>query len=315
MTTDLRPLLFEGAAWFSQLECPEYYDEPSAWYLTKGDSSGWGGDILSAGAQFALDHNLVDVYRKRFAGINASDLLQVRAKAERRSVSSPIWIIANELIIGRYLEKVLKWTFERHEPPGNKAHRGEWQFRMLDGKSVFVEVKTAMEPAGPTSGVYSRGVEYAQVREIIKGAYKQLPDDERATLVVIAGREIANPSFGIMHGDLFQTLFGQFQVKFRPFADDPNYRAGPSFRDMLLHGTKHRRLGCVAGLFLSGSREIPHVGFYAIDNPFANPAKRISNDNLLPAHRFMIDESGHGEETAGQSDEEIWERMTDNSKI
>lgn len=46
MTTDLRPLLFEGATWYSQLACPEYDDEPSAWYLAKGDSSAWGGDVL-----------------------------------------------------------------------------------------------------------------------------------------------------------------------------------------------------------------------------------------------------------------------------
>ena len=309
MTTDLRPLLFEGATWYRQLTCPEHDDEPSAWYLAKGDSSGWGGDVLSAGAQFAIDHDLLDVYRKRFAGINANDLLPARAKAERRTVSSPIWIIANELIVGRYLEKVLKWIFECHEPLGNKAHCGEWQFRMLDGKSVFVEVKTALEPAAPTSCVYSRGVQDAHVRDILKGAYKQLPDDDRATLVVVAGHEIANPSLGIMHGDLFQTLFGKYQLTFRPFADDPNYHAGPSFRDTHVNGTKHRRLGCVAGLFLSGSRETPHVGFYAIDNPYAAPTKRIANSNLLPAHRFMIDNGGHGEEQPGKSDEDIWQAM------
>lgn len=104
--------------------------------------------------------------------------------------------------------------------------------------------------------------------------------------MVLVGREILSVSHGIMFTDLCQTMFGQFQVRFKAFAEDADYQAGPAFKDMLVHGTKHRRIGCIAAMRITGI-DIPHVRFYAIDNPFASPGKRLSDTDtgrLTPAH-------------------------------
>lgn len=283
-------------------------DSPSAWFVAK-QSGHWAEALLSSCAAFADEHGLLHQFRAKFAGIRSIDLTPHRAASEARSVSSSIWAIAHELVVARYLERVLGWSFAEYEPLGYKSLRGDWEFTTTAGARVFVEVKTIDEPEPiATSGVYSRGIASRRIRNVVKTAYRQLPDDDRATLVVLAGREILAISHGIMLGDVFQTLFGQFQVRFKPFETDPDYRAGPSFRDMLVHGTKHRRLGTVAGLCISGL-DIPYLRFYAIDNPYARATVRLRESDLAPVARFFVDMIGKGVEERGLSLEDAWARM------
>lgn len=306
--TDARPLLFSGLDWYEELEEPQD-DIPSAWFRTKGHLT-WAGQLLSVAAEFASSHGLLDAYRTRLAGIDRADLTVARAKAFSRAVSSPIWVIVHELIVACFLERVLGWQYLSHEPSGNKKTRGDWEFATAGGEVVFVEVKTAEEPEiYEDSGAFSRSPRDKQIRGILKGAYKQLPDDGRKTLVVIIGREMLGIPYGIIHGDVFQTLFGQFQVRFRPFEEDAKLRGGPSFRDMLVHGTKHRRLGCIAGFELSGL-DFPQLRFYAIENPFSNRTNRLAADSLQYARRYVVDAAGVGQEHTGLSHEDAWNRMS-----
>jgi hypothetical protein len=306
--TDLRTLLFAGADWYERLEAPTD-DEPSAWYVAKGASDQWTTKLLTAAAEFAQAHGMVDHFRKKFAGIRGIDLTPRRARAEGRQVSFPIWEIAHELVAGCYLERVLGWRFAGHEPRGHKDRRGDWEFITPSGQRVFVEVKSVAEVERyETAGAYNVSVAFDQLRNIVKAAYRQLPDDERGTLLILAGREKVESDFGIMVSGPFQTLFGKYVVRFKPLEEDPDYRAGPSFRDMLVHGTKHRRLGCVAGMRITGLDD-PHIDWYAIDNPYSYPHHRIANDDLVNAKRFMVDGDGMGQELGGLTREEIWARM------
>jgi len=306
---DLRPLLLSGSSWFESLK-PPTEDVPSPWFVAKAPlEEHWVGQLLTAAAAFAREHGLVTHYRKRFAGISSEDLTPERARIHRCSVSTPIWEIAHELVVARYLEKVLLWEYEGHEPPGYKQARGDWLFRSCRGRDVFVEVKSLAEPElAASTGPYNRGIHYAKIRNAIKGAYKQIPDDGRSILVVLVGREILHVPRRLMLGDIFQTMFGQFQVRFKPFVENPKFTGGPSFHDMLVHGTKHRRLGCIAGLELTGT-DYPHVPFYAIDNPFANPQTRLPPADLANCRRFVFDSAGHGEDLLGLGAEETWALM------
>ena len=307
LTIDFREQMFADAEWYRGLAKP-LPGETSAWYTVKAPDR-WEAELLSTAGKFAVDHQLLDHYRRRFQGIVLADLAPARAKAQRRSVCSPIWVIAHELVVGAYLEHVLGWALEAHEPLGNKLSKGDWQFRTPEGQSVFVEVKTALEPMPmPTTGVFSKGVKDKQIREILRGAYKQLPTDDRSTLVVIVGYDMLEISHGILFGDLFQTLFGAFQLKFRPFAEDLGFTAGPSLREMHVHGTKHRQLGCVAGMYLSGI-DFPKLEFYAIDNPFAHGSKRLPARTFERCRRFLVDSGGHGEELTGLEMVEGWRTM------
>jgi hypothetical protein len=304
--TDLRPILFAGAEWYEQLEEPKE-DVPSAWYVAKADR--WTTKLLNVAASFAQKHNLVDHYRKQFAGIRAIDLTLPRADAGRQMVSFPIWKIAHELIAGCYLERVLGWRYSAHEPIGYKQRRGDWEFITKSGRHVFVEVKSVAEVERyGTSGVYNVAPPLPQLRNIVKAAYGQLPDDDRATLLILAGRETVESGAGIMLSGPFQTLFGNYVIRFNPFDADPEYKAGPSFRDMLIHGTKHRRLGCVAGMSISGW-DIPRIDWYSIDNPYARPQYRIASSDLVDAKRFTVNEEWQGQEIEGLSIEEAWARM------
>lgn len=121
---DLRPLLFEGAEWYDQLSGPTD-GVPSVWFVAKA-TGWWGGDVLSACAAFAREHDLLDDFRLKFRGIEPQELLPERAVAKRRSVSSPIWVIAHELVVARYLERVLGWSLVRYEPAGHQGRRGDW---------------------------------------------------------------------------------------------------------------------------------------------------------------------------------------------
>jgi hypothetical protein len=106
-TPDLRPMLFGGAEWYERLQ-PPAGDELSVWWVAKSPSpERWTPQVLTAAAQFAQEHGLLELYRAKFRGIAAAEFLPARAQADRRSVSFPIWEIAHELLVARYLERVL----------------------------------------------------------------------------------------------------------------------------------------------------------------------------------------------------------------
>lgn len=305
-TMDLRPSYFGGLDWYEGLREPRSkQDEPTAWYCAKDAVDDWYVLQLNAGLAFADEHGLHERYRKLFAGIRPPDLLPTRAKAERRTVSFPIWEIANELIVGRYLERVIGWQYREHEPRGRQQHRGDWEFESPRGRRVFVEVKSLQEPDGYPGGVFNRSTCDPRIRDVLAGAYKQLPEDDRATLVILVGQELVRVPAGIMHGDIFQSLFGKMQVTFRVMPYDPeSLRMSPSFRDMFTHGTKHRRLGAVAGL------DRGHLAFYAIHNPYAHKEVRTNPDDFPSATQFIVDDNGRGEIVKGISRDEAWERFS-----
>jgi hypothetical protein len=303
--TDLRPILFSGAEWYERLEQPKE-DAPSAWYVAKA-SDRWTTKLLNAAVSFAHEHDLVAHYQKRFAGIRASDLTPGRAKAKGQQVSFPIWKIAHELIAGCYLERVLGWRYSAHEPPGYELRRGEWEFITKGGRTVFVEVKSVAEVERyGSSGVYNKAPPLPQLRNIMKDAYDQLPAGDRATLLILAGRETVESGGGIMLSGPFQTLFGNYVIRFNPFDANTEYRAGPSFREMLIQAKKHRRLGCVAGMSISGWDD-PRIDWYTIDNPYSD--HRIASSDLVDSKRFTVNDEWQGQEVNGLPIEEAWARM------
>ena len=305
---DLRPLLFDGCAWYQNL-APSDDALPSAWYSTRGEDE-WAGLLLSSAAAFAQRHGLVEVFRKRFEGIHARELSPTRAASMERMVTAPILAIAHELVVACFLEKVMDWSFDKHEPLGYKGARGDWEFITPSGRSVFVEVKTIEEPEfTERNGFINPEPELARIRSTVRHAYPQLPDDHRCTLVVLVGREIMGLVGGILFSNLFQAMFGRFEVRFKPFQPDREFSGGPSMHNMLVHTTKHRRVGCAAGMHIVGT-DVPHVLFYAVDNPYANPEKRIPHDDLANANRFLAYPAG-GTEARGLRMYEVWERMSD----
>lgn len=306
---DLRPLLFAGARWYETLEEPGP-DEESAWYVAKSpEPFSWPTKVLSAAAAFAVDHGILPTYRARFAGVRAIDITAKRAERERRNASTKIWEIAHELIAGRFLERVLGWEFLQHEPAGAENCRGEWEFRTNRGRTVFVEVKTVAEREYyENTGAFSRGPKVSRIESLVRRAYPQLPDDGRANLVILAGREIFALPAGILHGDLFQAMFGRMEVRFEPLSDDKTMRRGPSRRGTLVNQTKNRRVGCIAGLRLVGL-DLPEVQFHAIDNPYATDHCRLLEDELANAHRFVVDAAGRGEARKGLPLQQVWKLM------
>ena len=308
---DLRLLLFEDCAWYRDLD-QDTKDLWVAWRITKSDEPAWWRELLIVAAAFARDHDLLSEYRRRFAGISAQALSDTAGKTLNRSSVSPIWEIANELIVGRYLEKVLGWIFRAHEPEGYRGRKGEWQFESPSGREVFVEVKSLVEREFGGAGVYSRGIQSRRLTSVLKGAYKQLPRDGRSTLVVIVGSgEILRIPFGITHGDLFQTLYGATQITFNvmPYVAGSE-KMGPSFYDMFAHAGKHRRLGCVAGLKVGGL-DTPGLGFYAIHNPFAAESARLTPQDFDDARQFWVDSEGLGLERPGENLTVHWARMAE----
>lgn len=281
-----------------------------AWRVLRSNESAWWRELLIAAASFARDHGLLDHYRRRFAGIASREIADSAGKAHHRPAVAPIWEIANELVVGVYLERVLGWTLEAHEPEGFRGRRGEWQFATPRGKVVFVEVKSVIEPEIVGNRVFWRGVATRRLTSVLRGAYRQLPDDGRATLVVVVGNGlILEISHGIMHGDLFQTLFGRIEVTLQvlPYVEGSE-RMGPAFREMFAHARKHRRLGCVAGLKIGGL-DLPGLGFYAIHNPFADPEVRLCSSDLEDTRQFWVSEDGAGEELSGLDPREAWRRI------
>jgi hypothetical protein len=202
------------------------------------------------------------------------------------------------------------WDFETYEPPGFRGRFGDWQFSPAAGRSVFVEVKTLVEPESYSTGVFSRGIASERLTGVLRRAYRQLPRDDRGTLVVVVGAGlILGVSHGIMHGDLFQTLFGRMQVTFKVLPYVPgSEKMAPSFREMFAHAGKHRRLGCVAGLNVGG-HETPGLGFYAIHNPFADQAVRLKRADFPAVRQFWVGRDGIGEEIDGLHPHSHWERI------
>ena len=306
---DLRPLLVEDAPGFGDLQ-EDTDDMWVAWRLTRSNERAWWRELLIAAASFARDHGLVSHYRRRFAGVAAREISDSAGKVHHRSAVAPIWEIANELVVGVYLERVLGWTLELHEPEGFRGRRGEWQFATPRGRPVFVEVKSLIESEIVVTHVFSRGVATRRLTSVLRGAYRQLPDDGRSTLVVVVGNGlILEISRGIMHGDLFQTLFGRVVVTFQvlPYVEGSE-RMGPTFREMFTHAGKHRRLGCVAGLTIGGL-DFPSLGFYAIHNPFADPEVRLHSSDFEDTRQFWVDEDGFGQESQGIHPRVAWGRI------
>jgi hypothetical protein len=77
---------------------------------------------------------------------------------------------------------------------------------------------------------------------------------------------------------------------------------------MAVHATKHRRLGCVAGLSIRGF-DVPNLQFYPIENAYASEDVRVRVEDLSDALRFVVDESRQGNVQVGQTEHELWARM------
>ena len=307
--TDLRPLLFGGLPNFDSLSASDDSLWP-VWRVTRSDECAWWIGALSAAAAFAEEHGLLETYRAKFAAIPVSELRTDKAEAAHRSSVFPVWEIANELIVGRLLNRLLGWKLQVHEPTGRGSRRGDWQFLAPSGREVFVEVKSLAESEHFGTGVANVPSRAPRLRSVLKGAYSQLPDDGRGTLVVVVGRELLRLPFGLMHGDLFQALFGQIQVTFKVMPYDPgSVRVGPSFREMFIHGSKHRRLAWVAGLVVSGMDE-PALRLYAIQNPYADHKVQVESSELPSIEKFIVESDGRGELVRGFAPYDIWARVT-----
>ena len=206
---------------------------------------------------------------------------------------------------------MLGWGFETYEPRGWRSGLGDWQFRTEAARQVFVEVKSLQEPMEPEGeGIYGgRRSDYRpQLRQAMRRAYRQLPNDGRATLVVLVGTDsLSLPSGNIFAGDLFETLFGKIQISFSvmPFRPE-SMRMGPSLRHMFVHHKKNSRLGCVAGLRIGGSS--PH--FYSIANPFAQPTVQLAEDALRRGDRFIVSSDQGDCFLPGLGPSEVWALMS-----
>ncbi len=306
---DLRPAFFGGFAWYDGLSPQD--DEPTAWWVAKGTDPNPWVDSLNAALAFAVDHGLVDHYRTKFGGISPPDLDHKRAKREGRTCATPIFEIANELLVARYLERVFRWRFTAHEPPGRKTHVGDWQFVTPRGRAVFVEVKTVREPEGAT-GVFSASFAPG-LRAVVARAYAQLPLDDRGVLVVlVGGLKLHLPAQNPTLSDLFAALFGDYVITFQVLPYDPrSVRGGPSFRDMTVHRDKHRCIGCVAALSPGGTFS-PSYGFYAIHNPYAHDAVKLAREDFGNALQFDVDETGRGR-WAGDLHPDVWPRVSESA--
>lgn len=306
--SDLRPLLFRGLPNFDTLRSPQRDVRP-AWCITKSRRPGWWIGALSAASAFAQEHDLLTVYRAKLAAIPLSRLSVAKSAVRSGSSTFPIWEIANELLVARILEHGLGWHFESYEPGGRGDRKGDWQFRTHSGRIVFVEVKSVAERDVGASGVYSRASYAPRISRVLKSAYSQLPEDGRATLVVVVGREVTRIQNRIMHGDLFQALYGQMQISFKVLPFDPSsVRLRPSFREMFVHRTKHRRLGWVGGLVVTGADE-PALQFYVVQNGFADVSVRMSASEFERVERFVVDDEVRGQTFTPVKTTTMWKRI------
>ena len=286
--------MFSDLPWYEGIHAPSAQGEPSAWYLAKDPDPEWNVCVLRAALKYAESKSLWSEYRDRFGKIRLVELSPERARAENRDVDFPIWELATEIFVAAYLEHFLGWTFDSHEPPGHRKRLGDWQFREPSGSLVFVEVKTLCEPPWRASSGFRRS-NAPRLQNLLARAYHQLPDDGRATLVVVVGYDfIRLPPGPLLAGDLGTALFGEFVVRFPVMVPDSRITyAGPSFHNMLLGHAKHRRLGVVAGFVMSG-RLAPAPTLYALHNPFANDEVRVPAAAFGDCLQFVWpDEGGH----------------------
>lgn len=306
---DYRPYFFGHCDWYQSLEKPTDPDEESAWYVAKAHQAEWFVLALNAGLAFARDHGLEACYSRRFAGISPRDLTPKRARQKGGTVSSPIWEIANELVVARYLERALGWELLEHEPTGRGTRKGDWDFRSQTGETVFVEVKSIREAEWPAGKVYTLPDYSPRIRTLLARAYSQLPHDHRSTLVVLVSTNILAIPADIQYSSLFEALFGKTQITFNVMPYDPDsVRIGPSFREMFTHSGKHRHMGCAAAFVRRGGY-IPNLRFYVIHNPFAFPEAKLCPADFPGTFQFHVDERGFGNVTNGESDEAMWRKM------
>lgn len=294
MLSDLRKDFFAGAAWYDSLEPPSSDAEFSAWHLAKGDAMNVHPAILNVGLSFAAAHGLSSYFRKQFASLRPTEFLESRATVENRTVTFPIWEVGNELVVAAYLERVLGWTYLVHAPAGRPPKKGDWLFRSPSGKETFVEVKSVSEPMWRGStGVFSRSSKAPRLRTILARAYGQLPREGYGTLIVLVALDdvLRLPHGSIMHGDLFEALFGEIQVKFNVMPYDPkSLRMGPSLREMFVQTSKHRLMGAAVGLDIGGF-DVPEPRVYVIHNPFAYEHTRINPRDFPGQAQFYVRDS------------------------
>ena len=310
--TDLRPRFFDGFDWYERLRPPKG-SESTAWWLAKGPANDdmWV-KLLHTALSFAQRHELVSAYRARFGGLHFDDLSLPRAKSEARTQTFPIWEIANELVVGCYLERVFEWQLTHHQPAGKGKKKGEWQFRTRTGRSVFVEVKSLSEPiVKATTGAFAMRINAPRITQVLKKAYRQLPADGRGTLVVLVGNRPlwAHPAVPLV-GAVPAALFGYFGVRLKVMPYDPaDSQAGPSFYDMFVQHRKNRGLGCVAALRPGGADE-PTLAFYAIHNPYAQEGVRLAAADLPRAWQLVF-ESEWGRFVGEDDPAGAWQKTRD----
>lgn len=304
-SSSLRHRFFSGLQWYEALEKPNDPKVSSAWYLAKRPDSTWPVALLEHALDYARHHSLEDTYRRRFADISEKSLTHERAQAEGRRVTDPIWQIAVELVAARFLDRVCHWKLLRHEPQGDKECVGDWEFATPHQQSVFVEVKYLQEPETiPTTTMVAKPDYRPKIRSSLARAYRQLPADGRATLVVLFGDESTELVGDVLTSAIFEALFGTTQVTFT--IEDPDSMAiGPSLHDMFVQVAKHRRMGAVAGLTLRGL-DIPNVQAHAVHNPFAYPQVRLRPEGLEPMERFYVNGEGKAVCTPASHAHDVW---------
>lgn len=188
---DLREEFLLNAPWYSALEQP-IKGSQSAWYFAKGPADRAQIALVNHALAFAKHNALDGHYKALLAGISPSAPTPERARSEGRGVCFPLFEVLNELIVATLLCGALGWRCAGHEPLGHRAKRGDWEFALASGKHVFVEVKSLSEP-DYGDGVFTKPSSTARISNVLKRAYKQLPHDERATVVVLVAEGGGHP--------------------------------------------------------------------------------------------------------------------------
>ncbi len=305
---DLRETYFGSAPWYRDLGEPTS-GEPSAWHLAKAPPSRTHVALANMGLEFAEEHGLRHSYSAKFAGIPRAELTPERATTQARSVTFPISEILNELIVGALLKRGLGWTFAGHEPPGHRSNRGDWEFTLECGRRVFVEVKSLSEPQHG-SGPFWRSSAAPRLSNVLKRSYRQLPLDDRATVVVLVadGGALLDIPNGIEHGDLFQAFFGQTVIQFDfDGMQLHSPRLTSTFREMYVQRNRNRRLGAVFGLEFRGIG-LPVPNLYALHNPFAHSCSSLPLVATVDLARFYVAVDGEPHFDRGVGGEALWQR-------
>ncbi len=305
---DLRSELFGQFEWAKQLRRSRYANAPVARAIIERTEPAWWIALLNVALYYAKSKGLYEHYIGRLSSLRPSQFYEYVANAEGHEEELPLWEILNELVVAAYLEHALGWIYVAHEPEGTPPKRGDWQFLSPSGRTVFVEVKSIAERRPRGNAVFMRGSYAPRIRSVLGRAYRQLPDDERSTLVVLVADWMLEISHGIVLGDFSAALFGEYVVTFPVMVDEPEiYYAGPSFREMHVNGTKHRRLGAAAGLRVFG-QDVPILSFYAIHNPFSRPAHQIPAGDFGNATQLRF-EDGMGQQVGSLDPRAAWQAI------